>query len=57
MADTVQEAFRKEGIDKEITCEKAFAIAEKFHIPKIEIARYCNQSGIKIRGCQLGCFR
>jgi hypothetical protein len=57
MVDKVEEALQKEGIEKEITCERAFALAEKYHIPKIEISRYCNQHKIKIRSCQLGCFR
>ncbi|MCK9297790.1 hypothetical protein HL657_02965 [Methanoculleus sp. YWC-01] len=57
--DKIQEAFEAYGITDEITCPQAFEIAEKYSIPKMDIARYCNQREprIKIRGCQLGCFR
>lgn len=55
--DIISSAFEKEGIDSEITCPKAFSIAEKYKINKSEIAVHCNTHGIKIRGCQLGCFK
>lgn len=55
--DAVAEAFAAEGIEKEIRCEEAFAISEKYNIEKFDISRYCNKNGIKIRGCQLGCFK
>lgn len=56
-ADKIAQAFKSAGIEKTITCPEAFAIAAKFHIPKNEISGYCNAHGIKIRGCQLGCFK
>lgn len=55
--DIISSAFEKEGIDNEIQCPKAFSIAEKYHLNKSEIAAYCNTHDIKIRGCQLGCFK
>jgi hypothetical protein len=55
--ELIREAFEKEGIDKEIKCPEAFAIAEKYGIPKLDISRYCNTHGVKIRACQLGCFK
>jgi hypothetical protein len=55
--ELIREAFEKEGIDKEIKCPEAFAIAEKYGFPKMDISRYCNTHGVKIRACQLGCFK
>jgi len=57
--ETIRRAFEAYGIKDEITCPQAFEIAENYSIPKMDIARYCNQHEprIKIRGCQLGCFR
>jgi hypothetical protein len=55
--ELIREAFEKEGIDKEIKCPEAFAIAEKYGIAKMDISRYCNTHGVKIRACQLGCFK
>ncbi|HUH78775.1 MAG TPA: hypothetical protein VLY83_02645 [Methanoregula sp.] len=56
-AKKVEKVFLEEGIDKEITCPQAFAIADKHRIPKHEITEYCNSRKIKIRACQLGCFK
>jgi hypothetical protein len=53
----IRSVFEKEGIDKEIQCPEAFAIAEKYAISKTDIARFCNENGVKIRACQLGCFK
>lgn len=55
--DTIEQAFKAEGIEKSITCPQAFSIAGKYQIHKKDIAEYCNAHGIKIRGCQLGCFK
>jgi len=54
--EEIRSAFSKEGITKEIQCSKAFEISEKYGIDKAEISRFCNENGIKIRVCQLGCF-
>jgi len=53
----VEKIFLEEGIDREITCPQAFHIAEKHKIAKNEISEYCNTHKIKIRACQLGCFK
>ena len=53
----VEAAFAEEKIGKVLTCGQAFTIAEKYGISKAEISAYCNTHGIKIRACQLGCFK
>lgn len=57
--EKIEKAFSEFGITDEIRCEQAFAICEKYGIPKFDIARFCNtrEPRIKIRACQLGCFR
>ena len=52
----IRKAFAESGVGSELPCPKAFEISEKYGIPKLEIARYCNKNRIKIRKCQLGCF-
>jgi hypothetical protein len=52
----IKKAFQESGIEKDLPCQKAFEISEKYGIPKLEIARYCNRHRVKIRKCQLGCF-
>jgi len=55
--ESIREILEKEGITDSILCPQAFAIAEKYGVSKTDIAGYCNRHSIKIRGCQLGCFR
>lgn len=40
-----------------LSCAEAFKLAEKFSVDIMEIGQCCNQAGIKIVQCQLGCFR
>lgn len=57
--DELAKIFEEFGIENEITCTQAFEISEKYGISKTAISRYCNSRDprIKIRGCQLGCFK
>ncbi len=55
--EKMEKLFKEAGIDKEITCPQAFALAEKHKIPKKDISEFCNTHNVKIRGCQLGCFK
>ena len=55
--EKIRKIFEEENIADGITCPEAFEISEKYGISKIEIARFCNASKIKIRACQLGCFK
>ncbi|MDD1723910.1 MAG: hypothetical protein LUQ07_02130 [Methanospirillum sp.] len=48
--------FIQEEVTTELSCRKAFEISDKYGITKAEIAQYCAEKAIKIRGCQLGCF-
>jgi hypothetical protein len=53
---TIRKAFDEMAITNEIQCPQAEAMAAKLGIPRREIGEYCNTHGVKIRGCQLGCF-
>jgi phage host-nuclease inhibitor protein Gam len=55
--DKIKSALKEAGIEKEIQCPQAFAIAQKIKVSKKAIGDYCNANKIKIRGCQLGCFK
>ena len=52
----IRKAFDESGVGKELPCQTAFEISKKYGIPKMGIARYCNEHKVKIRKCQLGCF-
>jgi hypothetical protein len=55
--DTIAKALMDAGITQVVTCTQAYTIAEKHQISLEEIGKYCNSHGIKIRACQLGCFK
>lgn len=42
---------------KRLTCEEAQKISKEHDIPLNEIGNICNEQGIKIIECQLGCFK
>lgn len=55
--ENLSDIFDKEGIETYITCKIAFKISESYNVPISEIASYCDKKHIKIRTCQLGCFK
>jgi len=44
------------GDEKRLPCAEAFAIARDLGLPLAEVGRTCDELGIKIVQCQLGCF-
>lgn len=55
--ETIKKALQDTGITDTISCADAWAIAAKAKVSKSEIGGYCSEHGIKIRHCQLGCFK
>ncbi len=50
-----ESAVEKDG-KKMMPCVRAFELSERSGISLKDIGEYCTTSGIKIVGCQLGCF-
>jgi hypothetical protein len=44
------------GEEKRIACADAFRIAHDLDVPLAEVGTVCNELGIKMVACQLGCF-
>jgi hypothetical protein len=44
------------GAEKRLPCAEAFKVARDVGVPVVEVGRACNELGIKIVHCQLGCF-
>jgi len=42
---------------KTMSCVLAFRVHREHGIALAEIGRICNEHGVKIRNCQLGCFK
>lgn len=55
-ADALREAIRKASSNNRLSCEKAHALARERNVTLREIGVICNELGIKITACQLGCF-
>jgi hypothetical protein len=46
----------RSGEEKRLPCPEAFKIASDLEVSLSEVGKSCNELGIKIVGCQLGCF-
>lgn len=44
------------GDDKRLACADAFRIARDLDVPVAQVGRTCDELGIKMTHCQLGCF-
>ena len=44
------------GEDKRLACSDAFRIARDLDVSVADVGRACEELGIKIAQCQLGCF-
>lgn len=57
LIEAVLEKAKELDGKKQLTCKEAFELAEEFGVQILEVGRICNQKNIRIRRCQLGCFR
>jgi len=55
--EKIKKALQEAGIAEKITCPQAFSIAEKAKVARSAVGEYCTKNKIKIRECQLGCFK
>lgn len=44
------------GDEKRLACVDAFRIARDLDVPLDDVGRACDELGIRISQCQLGCF-
>lgn len=56
LAAAVLATAREEDGVRVLPCAEAFALADRLALPVGEIGRVCNEHGVKIKRCQLGCF-
>ena len=57
LINAVVERAEESGGKKQLSCAEAFELAQEFGAEIIEIGRICNRQKIRIRNCQLGCFK
>jgi hypothetical protein len=51
-----QQLLSLSGPDKRISCTEARKLARESHAGPAVVGKLCNELGIKIYGCELGCF-
>ena len=54
--EQIVQAVQREAEDGRIPCERALALARTLGVSPEKMGRECNEAGIKIVRCQLGCF-
>ena len=47
---------QRSGEQKRLPCHEAFRIAHDLDVPVEQVGQACNDIGVKIVSCQLGCF-
>ena len=59
--NTMQKLVREAAVEvdgrKVLSCARAFEIHRRHGLALGEIGRICNEAGIRICACQLGCFQ
>ena len=54
--EEVKEAVVKAASNGVLTCHDARALAEKLGVDYGALGKACNEAGVKVRVCELGCF-
>jgi hypothetical protein len=54
--EQVEAEVEKAATEKVLTCHDARALAEKLGVDYLTLGTACNEAGIKVRICELGCF-
>ena len=54
--EKVKEAVIAAAKNDVLTCHDARALAEQLGVDYSEVGKACNEAGIKVRVCELGCF-
>jgi hypothetical protein len=52
----VKEAVEQAATNGVLTCHDARALAERLGVDYSLVGQACNEAGVKVRACELGCF-
>ncbi|NQU76666.1 MAG: hypothetical protein HQ546_10175 [Planctomycetes bacterium] len=55
--EQLREAITGAAKDSKVPCRFLLALAERTDTPPAQIGRLCDEMGVHIRACQLGCFK
>jgi hypothetical protein len=56
MTDEQKKAVRDAATGGKISCKVALELAVKFDLKPSELGALLDDEGIRVKGCQLGCF-
>lgn len=56
MTDEQKREIREAAVDGKLACARAFQLSVELDLSLREIGQFCNEEGIKVAHCQLGCF-
>jgi hypothetical protein len=54
--EKVKEAVVQAAKDGVLTCHDARALAERLGVDYALVGQACDDAGVKVRSCELGCF-
>ena len=56
MDDEKKQVIREAARDGRLSCAQAFQLSVELDLSLKAIGQFCNEEGIKVAHCQLGCF-
>ncbi len=56
LTEKQKKEIRECAVEGRLSCAQAFQLSEEFKVSLKEIGRFCDDEGIKIKNCRLGCF-
>jgi len=55
--EELREAIQTQAVEGKVSCKAMLDLARDTETPSRQIAKTCNELGVKICACQLGCFK
>ena len=55
--EELREAIQSHAVEGRVSCKAMLDLARETEIPSQQIGEACNELGIKVGACQLGCFK
>ncbi|NPV69475.1 MAG: hypothetical protein HPY55_02360 [Firmicutes bacterium] len=55
--DAVREAVKRAAANSRLPCREALELAKRLGVSPSEVGKAADALGVKITGCQLGCFK
>jgi LAO/AO transport system kinase len=56
MNDEIERILKERAEDGRISCAEAWKIAEELGVPRKDVGRAADETGVRIKDCQMGCF-